>query len=210
MNNPQNIIVHHSITPRDLDIALTERSIERTHKARGFPKSSLGWHIGYHYIIYGNGTLKQYRLDTDSGAHTKEQEMNFKSLGICLIGNFDIEDPSDIQVAGLANLLKQKVEQYKIPVLNIFPHRHFATYKSCYGAKLADDWAKKLIDRQPMKLINDGGTVYLVGSKGKIGLANLPFLKALEEITDLEVGSTAGIPQKKVIESVTGFIIKEQ
>jgi hypothetical protein len=153
INNPQNLIVHHSITPRDLDIATTERSIQNNHKARGFPLSSMGWNIGYQYIIYGNGEIRQYRQDTEEGAHTKEQEMNFKSIGICLIGDFDKELPSDNEVSSLTQLMLKKVDQYLIPSDNIFPHRKFATYKSCYGNLLSDDWAKKLLTTNIMPII---------------------------------------------------------
>lgn|SRR3990167_1601556 len=126
MNKPQNIIVHHSITPRDLDADKTEASIERNHKARGFPKSSLGWHIGYHYMIFGSGKLRQYRKETEEGAHTKEQGMNIKSIGICLIGDFDKEEPSKEQIETLEKLMIALCRTYNIPLTNIYPHRHFA------------------------------------------------------------------------------------
>lgn len=145
LNIPKNIIVHHSVTPKDLDVTTTEKSIERNHKERGFPLSSIGWHIGYHFIIYGNGEVRRYRNDNEEGAHCKEQSMNFKSLGICLIGSFDTETPNNSQVDSLFRLLKQKSAQYKISRINIYPHRHFATYKSCYGSNLSDTWAGDLL-----------------------------------------------------------------
>jgi hypothetical protein len=141
---PSWIIVHHSLTPRDLAIGQTEASIERNHKSRGFPISSLGWHVGYQYMIYGDGTVKQYRREDEEGAHCKEQMMNFRSVGICLIGNFDKEMPSDAQKYALQSLLRRLVATYAIPLAQIVPHRHFASYKSCYGRNLADNWASVL------------------------------------------------------------------
>lgn len=126
-------------------MAQTEKSIQRTHKERGFPISSLGWHVGYQYMIYGNGQVKQYRADKDNGAHCKEDLMNFKSIGICLIGDFDKELPSIPQIAALKDLMQKKLTQFKIHPDKIVPHRVFAGYKSCYGNKLPSDWAKKLI-----------------------------------------------------------------
>lgn len=145
-NNPKNIIVHHSVTPRDLAVHQTENSIERNHTSRGFPISSLGWHIGYQYVIYGNGEIRQYRRDDDIGAHTKETGMNFESLGVCLIGDFDKELPSAAQIQTLIKFLREKIAQYSIDPRRIYPHRKFATYKSCYGSRLPDDWAAKLIN----------------------------------------------------------------
>ena len=72
------IIVHHSITPRDQAPNRAELGINRTHKARGFPKSSLGWYVGYQYILFGSGEIRQYRKDEEVGAHCKEKSMNFK------------------------------------------------------------------------------------------------------------------------------------
>lgn len=168
MNNPLNILVHHSVTPRDLDLGKTEASIERNHKERQFPLSQLGWHIGYHYIIYGNGVIKQYRKDNEVGAHCKEQSMNFKSLAVCLIGNFDVENPSSAQIATLTAWLKDKGAKYNIPTARIYPHRKFAInpatgkpYKSCYGNRLPDKWAANLINAQTMSnalLVKKGGT----------------------------------------------------
>lgn len=146
---PQFLIVHHSFTPRDLPLAQAENSFNNNHRDRGFPRSSLGWYIGYHYVIYGQGEVKQYRADTEPGAHTKEQEMNFKSLGICLSGNFDVELPSDAQVEALRGLLISKSIQFNIPIANIYPHRKFAPYKSCYGQLLNDNWARNLLTLNP-------------------------------------------------------------
>lgn len=142
---PLFLIVHHSFTPKDLPANQAENSFNTTHKNRGFPLSSLGWYVGYHYVIYGNGEIRQYRQDKEVGAHTKEQSMNFQSLGICLSGNFDTELPNPLETDALRQWLAQKAGEWNIPAANIFPHRKFAPYKSCYGTRLADDWARNLI-----------------------------------------------------------------
>ena len=107
---PKFIIVHHSFTPKDVPANSAENSFNTTHRDRGFPKSALGWWIGYHYVIYGDGQLRQYRRDDETGAHTKEQSMNFQSLGICLSGNFDSELPNQVQVDALKQAVIQKRE----------------------------------------------------------------------------------------------------
>lgn len=142
---PHFLIVHHSFTPKDIPANQAENSFNTTHKNRDFPLSSLGWYVGYHYVIYGTGEIRQYRQDKEIGAHTKEQSMNFQSLGICLSGNFDTELPNSLQTEALRQWLMQKTALWSIPAANIFPHRKFAPYKSCYGTKLADDWARNLI-----------------------------------------------------------------
>lgn len=152
-NTPQVIVVHHSVTPRDLAIVATEGSINRTHQNRGFPKSSLGWFVGYHYMIFGDGTVKQYRADSDVGAHCSQQSMNFHSIGICVIGNFDnpsstpklkSETPSSAQVVSLKRLVSDLMVKYRIGGDLIYPHRYFAP-KSCYGNVLPDNWVQSII-----------------------------------------------------------------
>ena len=142
---PHFLIIHHSFTPKDLPASQAEKSFNDNHKNRGFPISSLGWNLGYHYVIYGTGELRQYRSDKEIGAHCKENSMNFQSLGICLSGNFDTELPNPEQVQTLQTLMTQKAGEWGIVGQNIYPHRQFAPYKSCYGTRLADDWARNLI-----------------------------------------------------------------
>jgi len=160
---PQHIVVHHSITPRDQDPNRAEQGINNTHKERFNFKSSLGWYVGYQYIIYGNGEIRQYRKDSEPGAHTKEQDMNYQSIGVCLTGNFDAEMPSPQQVATLTKFLKDKSKQ--LIIKSILPHRHYAPYKSCYGNKLKDDWASSLVkgNMNQTKVVKgkDGKTLYL-------------------------------------------------
>ena len=143
-NTPKNIVVHHSVTPRDLDVAKTEKSIESNHKSRFNFISKMGSFVGYHYMIYGNGEVRQYREEAEVGAHCKEGEMNFTSIGICLIGDFGQgagrlnEKPSDAQIKALESLVREIQEKYKIPDENVVPHRKYATYKDCYGSNLPD------------------------------------------------------------------------
>ena len=61
--------------------------------------------------------------------------MNYKSIGICLTGNFDVEEPTEEQMSVLNNLVLKLKGEYDIPDSNIVGHRHFATYKSCPGDK---------------------------------------------------------------------------
>ena len=69
-----------------------------------------GWSdIGYHYVIYLDGTVHPGRPIERSGAHTKGQNSN--SIGICYIGGVETDGktPKDTrtpeQKAALDNLL---------------------------------------------------------------------------------------------------------
>ena len=70
-NNPKYLILHCS------DDSYTNcfdqlTKIDRYHKERGFPQSSLGFFVGYHYLITGDKEY-QCRADTDEGAHCNQQ-----------------------------------------------------------------------------------------------------------------------------------------
>lgn len=145
INTPQNIIVHHSASPVGVSPSAAEHSFNEYHKSEGFPVSQSGWYIGYHSVIYGNGEIRKYREDDEEGAHTKQDDMNRKSLGICLSGNFDTETPTDAQKSSLRTYLDEKMAKYGIHVDHIYPHRHFADYKTCYGSSLSDTWARELV-----------------------------------------------------------------
>lgn len=124
-NKVEYIIIHHTVTPHYLSAEQTATSIDPIHKQRGFSKSSLGLYVGYHYIIDKDGKVKQCRADSDEGCHTREQGMNFKSLGISLIGNFENDKLIGKQLQALMDLIAQKVTQYKVPREKVSYHSKF-------------------------------------------------------------------------------------
>lgn len=146
MNKPEFIIVHHTGGTDANPLADTSH---HTFKIVDDYHKSLGWGgIGYHYFIELDGKITQGRKDTEEGAHTIGY--NKKSIGICLAGNFDTTLPSPAQITALTALLKEKMVQYSIQSEKILPHRHFAS-KTCYGRRLADNWARNLVTKSSTK-----------------------------------------------------------
>ncbi len=145
-NIASNLIIHHTGGDGGFDTSNQTFEIVKAYHI------SLGWEtIGYHYFIDKTGLVTQGRKDFYHGAHTKEMNMNNESLAVCLAGNFDLTLPTQAQIDSLRQLLVLKMDQYKIPKERIYPHRHFALnpngtpYKSCFGNKLSDAWARDLI-----------------------------------------------------------------
>lgn len=109
--------MHHSATPdgtvyRDFD------SLRHGHLARGFRD------IGYHWVIeYVDGVLKALpgRPEWESGAHCVGK--NVDGIGICVIGNFENEYPSEDLYQFVANLCKQIMTRY--PIKEIGGHRDY-------------------------------------------------------------------------------------
>lgn len=124
MRSISKIIVHCSATPEGKDF--TVQQIRQWHLQRGFRD------IGYHFVIYRDGTLNIGRPLTQSGAHCKGH--NAHSIGICYIGGCakDGRTPKDTrtpqQKQALTALLKHLHEQF--PKATLHGHREFAN-KAC-------------------------------------------------------------------------------
>lgn len=57
-----------------------------------------------------------------------------------------------------------------------------------------------------MRLVNDNGTIFLVGNQGKLGLEDMDALNFFQLLdnTPIENASTAGIPQIKIMGKTLG------
>lgn len=113
------IVVHHSATTSG-----TAESYARYHvDTRGWPG------IGYHFVIDQDGTINQTNWLETVSYHTGNENTN--SIGICLTGNFDIQQPFPAQMASLNALisyLKGQLGQH----LQVYGHRDYST-KTCPG-----------------------------------------------------------------------------
>ena len=118
------IIVHCSATPEGKDYSVD--TIRKWHLQRGFSD------IGYHYIIYRDGSIHTGRDESVIGAHCKGHNSN--SIGVCYIGGVaaDGKTPKDTRTSeqkqSLLKLLKELKVKY--PKASIHGHRDFAN-KAC-------------------------------------------------------------------------------
>lgn len=136
MRNIDSIVVHHSVTPKDQTLEKSIKSFNASHKARLHPKAGkLGYHIAYHYVIGGNGQVKQTRDESEVGFHASNLKENNESIGICLVGNFDVEKPNPVQLYALRDLIKSI--KSRIFIKEVVGHRKFAN-KSCPGKFMSD------------------------------------------------------------------------
>lgn len=133
MNKPTVIITHHALSRPEH----TAVDVNTWHRVR-WPNfiSRSGWHVGYHYVIETDGKLTQTREHDEEGAHTIG--MNRSSIGVCFMGNFDLHLPSDAQLKTWNWLHSQLIVTY--PGIPTKPHRVYATYKSCHGKLLSDNY----------------------------------------------------------------------
>lgn len=113
------IIIHHSAT--DEGSALY---FDKSHNSRGWDG------IGYHFVI-DNGTkakedgqieVSPRWLKQHDGAHCQASGMNNKSIGICLVGNFNEDLVSVKQMEALVYLVNRIRKYYRIPLNNVIGH----------------------------------------------------------------------------------------
>ena len=120
----KELIVHCSATPEGKDYSVD--TIRQWHLQRGFSD------IGYHYVIYRDGSIHMGRDESIIGAHCTGHNAN--SIGVCYIGGCasDGKTPKDTRTAqqkqSLVKLLKELKTKY--PQASIHGHRDFSS-KAC-------------------------------------------------------------------------------
>jgi N-acetylmuramoyl-L-alanine amidase len=85
MRDIKEIIVHCSATPEGKDY--TVATIREWHLARKFND------IGYHYVIYRDGSINKGRSEDIAGAHCTGHNSN--SIGICYIGGMTADNKKE-------------------------------------------------------------------------------------------------------------------
>ena len=120
MRKITEIIIHCSATIEGKDYTVAD--IDRWHRARGFRK------IGYHYVIYRDGSIHAGRPISETGAHCAGH--NAHSIGICYIGGLakDGRTPKDTRTPKQREAMRSLKQ--KFPEASIHGHREFAP-KAC-------------------------------------------------------------------------------
>lgn len=148
-NNPRYILIHCSDISEKASYNQLN-SIDTYHKERDFPKSSIGYYVGYHWLVTG-GKKYQCRFDDEVGAHCNVSvdnlSMNFQSIGVCWAGDGDLEYPSEAHYALLQELIRDLMAKYDIPLERVKFHRDYDNKgKTCPGTlftrKYLDDMIK--------------------------------------------------------------------
>jgi len=138
---PEYIVIHHSATADGQTVDWN--AITNYHKHK------LGYlDVGYHYGIErvnDRWAIITGRAEDQAGAHTKQEGMNFKSIGICMIGNFDTGRPDKEALFLLTMLCADLCRRHGIPASNIVPHSKYAV-KTCPGKLFPMDKLRKSVE----------------------------------------------------------------
>ena len=125
MRQIDKIILHCSATKEGKDFTVAD--IDKWHKERNFKM------IGYHYVIYRDGSVHTGREESQIGAHCTGE--NAHSIGICYIGGLGLDgQPKDTrtpeQKEALVILIKDILNRYNLTVDAVHLHREYAN-KAC-------------------------------------------------------------------------------
>ena len=114
------IVIHHSATPGG-----SATSFDRMHRQKGWDE------LGYHFIVGNGSETKDGQVEIGPrwrkqkwGAHAKtpDNKYNDYGIGICVVGNFDLNRPSPTQMASVAKLVAHLQRTYKIPPERVIGH----------------------------------------------------------------------------------------
>jgi len=121
------IVIHHTGNPTDDDLSAEE--IHASHLAQEWAG------IGYHFVIRKDGTIERGRPEWAVGSHAYGE--NSHTIGIHVCGNFEIGEPTEIQLGKLAHLIGNLCADYDIPTdrEHIVGHRELMP-TACPGANL--------------------------------------------------------------------------
>lgn len=124
------IILHCSATREGQDFTVDD--IRKWHKQRGFED------VGYHFIIYRDGTVVKGREESLQGAHCTGK--NATSIGICYIGGCDKnmkakDTRTEAQKQAMYKLVKDLMQKYHIPLVDVHGHYEYAN-KACPSFKI--------------------------------------------------------------------------
>ncbi len=130
------IVVHCSATKEGKDH--TVEDIKHWHKQRGFAD------IGYHYVIYRDGSVHKGRPESIAGAHV--QGHNRDSIGVCYIGGLDAngkakDTRTEAQRRTLVVLLRSLKAKY--PNARIVGHRDLSPDLNGNGKVDRWEWMKE-------------------------------------------------------------------
>ena len=126
----KEIIIHCTATYEGKNYTVSD--VANWHRQRGWDG------IGYHYLIYIDGTVHVGTPEGKVGIHCKGH--NNISLGVCYVGGlkngydtytgFDTRNTK--QRAALVSLVKQLMQKYNVPKKRVHCHYEFAN-KACPG-----------------------------------------------------------------------------
>ena len=135
------VILHHTWSPT----AAQYRGQATWDGIRNYHMNVRGWSdIGYHLGVGPDNTVWLLRPIHRGGGHCLNH--NAHSVGVAIIGNFDVEDPYANGLDMAAQVCAAVCNRYLLESTDIFFHRDFAD-KTCPGTRVKRDDFRGLVHK---------------------------------------------------------------
>ncbi len=135
MGKITKITIHHEGNPQPnvsgtlAEVANDLRLISKVH----VDQNNAG-DIGYHFIIDRAGRIWEGRSLNFTGAHAGG-EANEGNIGVMVLGNFDLQEPTNEQKTSLKAFLRLLADRFKLSSRSILTHREIKPTR-CPGDRL--------------------------------------------------------------------------
>jgi tetratricopeptide (TPR) repeat protein len=139
------ITVHHTATTLPSNSSRVAADAIRTFQKQH--QDDKGWaDIGYHYVVDPSGRIWEGRPIQWQGAHAGNPELNVGNVGVALIGDFTVQQPSAAQKKALCDLLDSLCARYHVERGHVYTHKEIRQEPTeCPGPALqrvVDAWRR--------------------------------------------------------------------
>lgn len=146
------LFLHHTADPSG---GLQFQKVNAYHKGKGFPKSLLGFYVGYTYLIERTGEILQGRIEGEErGSHTVADipecsdnnacgDLNKEGLAICFAGNLSYQLLTDEQKESGESLILEILKRWQLKPSDILNHRDVSE-TACPGMDLKTLFLKNI------------------------------------------------------------------
>lgn len=146
MTKVYRITVHHTgektTATSQPDVAKVIRDIQAAHMN--------GEHyadIGYHLLIDASGRIWEGRDLRYQGAHAGNGALNEGNIGVCLLGNFDVQSLPLVQAKALTRVLDVLTAKYGVKHSNIYGHGEIRKRGGLAGTECPGDRVQAVVTR---------------------------------------------------------------
>lgn len=142
------IVIHHSATSTG-----SAAVFDAAHRARGMTNG-----LAYHFVV-NNGTRSTMDSQVETGerwikqlpgGHCRQEIVNERGIGICLVGDFSEAQPTAKQMDSLVALIQRLQAQFRITDDHVVGHEDFfGESTECPGTKFPWDALRKRLAGKP-------------------------------------------------------------
>lgn len=121
----KKIVIHHSASKKG-----TLQGMDMYHRQKRHMENGLA----YHFVIGNGNGMRDGKIEIGNrwkrqikGGHVASEAMNQMAIGICLVGNFEVDRPSQAQMKSLYALVSYLCKRCAISKVNVKTHRQINT-----------------------------------------------------------------------------------